>query len=109
KPMERPIMGDRVKELRKKRRLTQEQLAEKIGISLQYVSEIERGLSMPSMQVFLKLLEVLDASADYLLRDMVSCANPYGDKQIAARLERLSPKQRQALMAIIDAYMEYLD
>ena len=107
--MERPIMGDRVKELRKKRRLTQEQLAEKIGISLQYVSEIERGLSMPSMQVFLKLLEVLDASADYLLRDMVSCANPYGDKQIAARLERLSPKQRQALMAIIDAYMEYLD
>ncbi|MBQ7356534.1 MAG: helix-turn-helix transcriptional regulator [Clostridia bacterium] len=107
--MERPIMGDRVKELRKKRRLTQEQLAEKIGVSLQYVSEIERGLSMPSMQVFLKLLEVLDASADYLLRDMVSCANPYGDKQIAARLERLSPKQRQALMAIIDAYMEYLD
>lgn len=107
--MERPIMGDRVKELRKKRRLTQEQLAEKIGVSLQYVSEIERGLSMPSMQVFLKLLEVLDASADYLLRDMVSCANPYGDKQIATRLERLSPKQRQALMAIIDAYMEYLD
>ena len=107
--MERPIMGDREKELRKKRRLTQEQLAEKIGVSLQYVSEIERGLSMPSMQVFLKLLEVLDASADYLLRDMGSCANPYGDKQIAARLERLSPKQRQALMAIIDAYMEYLD
>lgn len=107
--MERPIMGDRVKELRKKRRLTQEQLAEKIGVSLQYVSEIERGLSMPSMQVFLRLLEVLDASADYLLRDMVSSANPYGDKQIAARLERLSPKQRQALMAIIDAYMEYLD
>lgn len=107
--MERHIMGDRVKELRKKRRLTQEQLAEKIGVSLQYVSEIERGLSMPSMQVFLKLLEVLDASADYLLRDMVSCANPYGDKQIATRLERLSPKQRQALMAIIDAYMEYLD
>ena len=107
--MGKPIMGDRIKELRKKKRLTQEDLAEKIGVSFQYVSEIERGISMPSMQVFLKLLEVLDASADYLLRDTVSTSNPYGDKQIAARFERLSPKQRQALMAIIDAYIEYLD
>ena len=107
--MSKPIMGDRIKEIRKKRRLTQERLAEKVGVSLEHISEIERGLSTPSMPLFIRLLEVLDASADYLLRDMVSCANPYGDKQIAARLERLSPKQRQALMAIIDAYMEYLD
>ena len=107
--MEKPIMGDRVKELRKKKRLTQEQFAEKIGVSVQYVSEIERGISMPSMQVFVKILEVLDASADYLLRDMVSTGNLYGDKQIATKLERLAPNQRRTLMAIIDAYIENLD
>ena len=102
-------MGDRVKDLRKKKRLTQEQFAEKIGVSVQYVSEIERGISMPSMQVFVKILEVLDASADYLLRDMVSTGNLYGDKQIATKLERLAPNQRRTLMAIIDAYIENLD
>ena len=102
-------MGDRVKDLRKKKRLTQEQFAEKIGVSVQYVSEIERGISMPSMQVFVKILEVLDASADYLLRDMVSSGNLYGDKQIATKLERLAPNQRRTLMAIIDAYIENLD
>ena len=107
--MEKPIMGDRVKDLRKKKRLTQEQFAEKIGVSVQYVSEIERGISMPSMQVFVKILEVLDASADYLLRDMVSSGNLYGDKQIATKLERLAPNQRRTLMAIIDAYIENLD
>ena len=107
--MEKPIMGDRVKDLRKKKRLTQEQFAEKIGVSVQYVSEIERGISMPSMQVFIKILEVLDASADYLLRDMVSTGNLYGDKQIATKLERLAPNQRKTLMAIIDAYIENLD
>ena len=107
--MEKPIMGDRVKDLRKKKRLTQEQFAEKIGVSVQYVSEIERGISMPSMQVFVKILEVLDASADYLLRDMVSTGNLYGDKQIATKLERLAPNQRRTLMAIIDAYIENLD
>lgn len=107
--MNKLTMGDRIKEVRKKRRLTQEQLAEQVDVTVEYISQLERGLSTPSMQVFIKLLETLDASADYLLRDMVSTNNPYGDKQIAARLERLAPKQRQALMAIIDAYMEYLD
>ena len=102
-------MGDRIKETRRKHHWTQDQLAEKVDVSLEYISEIERGLKTPSMQVFIKLVEVLDVSADYLLRDTVSTRNLYGDKQIGARLERLTPKQRVALMALIDTYIEYLD
>lgn len=107
--MNKHTMGDRIKEARKKNRLTQEQLAERVDVSLEYISQIERGLKMPSMQLFIKLIEVLDASADYLLRDAVSTRNLYGDKQIAGKLERLSPKQRVALEALIDTYLTYLD
>ncbi|MBR7117530.1 MAG: helix-turn-helix transcriptional regulator [Clostridia bacterium] len=107
--MDKLTMGDRIREIRKKRGMTQEQLAEKIDVTLEYVSQIERGLKMPSMQVFVKLVEVLDVSADYLLRDSVSTRNLYGDKQLGARLERLTPKQRVALEALIDTYIEYLD
>ena len=102
-------MGDRIKETRKKQGLTQDQLAEKVDVSLEYISQIERGLKIPSMQVFIKLVEVLDVSADYLLRDTVSTRNLYGDKQIWRKLERLTPKQRVALEALIDTYLEYLD
>ena len=102
-------MGDRIKEIRKKRSFTQEQLAEKLDISVEYVSQIERGLKMPSMQMFIKLVEVLDVSADYLLRDIVSTHDMYGNKQIASKLEKLTPKQRVALEAIIDTYVEYID
>lgn len=102
-------MGDRIKETRKKKGLTQEQLAEKVDITLEYISQIERGLKMPNMQVFIKLVEVLDVSADYLLRDSVSTRNLYGDKQIGLKLERLTPKQRVALEALMDTYIEYLD
>lgn len=101
-------MGDRIKDTRKKRGLTQENLAEKLDISVEYVSQIERGMKMPSMQIFIKLIEILDVSADYLLRDTVSTRNLYGDKQIGSRLERLTPKQRVALEALIDTYIEYL-
>lgn len=107
--MDKLTMGDRIQETRKKRGFTQEQLAEKLDISVEYVSQIERGLKMPSMQLFIKLVEILDVSADYLLRDAVSTRNLYGDKQIGHRLERLTPKQRVALEALIDTYIEYLD
>ena len=107
--MDKLTMGDRIKEIRKKRSFTQEQLAEKLDISVEYVSQIERGLKMPSMQMFIKLVEVLDVSADYLLRDIVSTHDMYGNKQIASKLEKLTPKQRVALEAIIDTYIEYIN
>ena len=102
-------MGTRIREARKRLHLTQDNLAEKLDVSLTYISEIERGLKMPSIQLFIKLVEILDVSADYLLRDTVSTRNLYGDKQIGRKLERLTPRQRVALEALIDTYLEYLD
>ena len=107
--MDKLTMGDRIREARKKVGLTQDQLSEKLDVSLAYISEIERGLKMPSMQLFIKLVEILDVSADYLLRDAVSTRNLYGDKQLGRKMERLTPKQRVALDALIDTYIEYLD
>ena len=106
--MDKLTMGGRIKETRKKQGLTQEELAEKADVSVEYISEIERGLKIPNMQLFIKLIEILDVSADYLLRDTVSTRNLYGDKQIGNKLERLTPKQRVALEALIDTYIEYL-
>ena len=102
-------MGDRIREARKQQGLTQEQLAEKVDITLEYISQIERGLKTPSMQVFIKLVEVLDVSADYLLRDSVSTGKLFGDNAIGRKIERLSPKQRVALEALIDTFIQYLD
>lgn len=107
--MEKLTLGDRIKEVRKQQGFTQEQLAEQVDITLEYISQIERGLKVPSLQVFIKLVEALDVSADYLLRDTVSTRNLYGDKQLGSRLGRLTPKQRVALEALIDTYIEYLD
>ena len=52
--MDKITMGDRIRDVRKKRDLTQEQLAEKLDITISYVSEIERGLKLPSFPLFLK-------------------------------------------------------
>lgn len=107
--MDKITMGDRIRDVRKKRDLTQEQLAEKLDITISYLSEIERGLKLPSFPLFLKIVEVLDVSADYLIKDTYSAGAGYGDKFISRKLETLSPKQRIALEALIDTYIKYLD
>lgn len=107
--MDKLTMGDRIKEARRKQQLTQEQLAERLDISVEFVSQIERGLKLPSMQVFIKLIEALNVSADYLLRDSVSTGQLFGDHAIGRKIEKLAPKQRIALEALIDTYIQYLD
>ena len=107
--MNKLTMGDRIRETRKKQVLTQEQLAERLDVSVEFVGQIERGLKLPSMNVFIKLIEVLNVSADYLLRDSVSTGQLFGDNAIGRKIEKLKPKQRIALEALIDTYIQYLE
>ncbi len=107
--MDKLTMGDRIREARKNQGLTQDQLAERLDISVEFVGQIERGLKLPSMQVFIKILETLNVSADYLLRDSVSTGRLFGDNAIGSKIEGLTPKQRIALEALVETYIQYLD
>ena len=105
--MDKLTMGDRIREARKTKGLTQEQLAESLDVSVEFVGQIERGSRLPSMQVFIKFIEVLDVSADYLLRDSVSTGRLFGDNALGNKIEKLSRKERIALEALIDTYLQY--
>ncbi len=107
--MKKTGMGDRIREARKKLGMTQERLAESLDITPYYLGELERGNKTPSLELFINLVEMLNVSADYLLRDVVSIGNVYGDLSMARKLESLTPKQRVALEALIDTYIKYLD
>ena len=52
-------LGRRVQRLRKAAKLTQEQLAEKIGVSRAYAGYIEQGRNTPSLEVLEKIARVL--------------------------------------------------
>ena len=107
--MNKLTMGDRIREARKQQKLTQEQLAERLDVSVEFVGQIERGIKLPSITVLVRLIEALNVSADYLLRDSVSTGQLFGDNVIGRKIEKLNPKQRIALEALIDTYIQYLD
>ncbi len=54
------LFGKKLRELRRKRDITQEKLAELSGLSLQYIGEIERNRRNPSLTSMESLAEALD-------------------------------------------------
>ncbi len=61
-------MGLRIKEQRKKLRLTQEETAEKLEISVKHFSEVERGLTGLSIDNLIKLSNLFGISIDYIVK-----------------------------------------
>ncbi len=60
-------VGMRVRAVRLKRKLTQEQLAEAVGVGVTHISHIETGHTIPSLQVMVDIINALHCSADELL------------------------------------------
>ena len=63
------LISQRIKAARKAARLTQAELAEKIGISTNAVAKLETNVMNASLQTLLNIANVLDIDINYLLRD----------------------------------------
>ena len=74
------LIGKRIKDLRKERHMTQEKLAELIGISFQAVSKWENNIALPDITLVPKLAQIFGVSIDELFS--------YNQKEIRAEIER---------------------
>ena len=61
------MLGERIKYLRELRQLKQEQLAERVGVTKQTVSNWENGNMMPSVDTFLRIADFFHTTPDFLL------------------------------------------
>ena len=106
--MDRIEVGRKIREARLKKGFTQQMLAEAADIGEMYVSEIERGMKMPSLSLFVKIITALDISADYVLRDSLPTGKDFVYEEVAELLDGLTPKQRRSAIDILDAYVRSL-
>lgn len=59
--------GNRLKTLRIKKKLTQQQLADLLGLTKSVISAYENGLSYPAYDVLIKIARIFKVSTDFLL------------------------------------------
>lgn len=64
-------LGQRIREYRMKINMTQEALAEAVGISAVFISQIETGNRKPSLETVFKIATTLNVPMDYLMKDSV--------------------------------------
>ncbi len=66
-PAELKAIGSRISTRRKQLNYTQEQIAEKMDVSIQMVSNLERGNKAIKIENLLKISSILNVSTDYIL------------------------------------------
>ena len=96
-------MGRRVCERRQELRMTQEQVAEQMDVSLQMISNLELGKKAIRPENLLKLCKVLQTSADYLLSGQRSELEA---SAFTGKFLRLSGEHQRIIGELIDSLIE---
>jgi transcriptional regulator with XRE-family HTH domain len=94
------LIGKRIKEARQAKRLSQEALSEKIGMSAKYLSSVERGKENPTLDTLIKLADALEVEASELFNYQHE-RSPEELRQLVSRLMDEGQDEKLRLMAKI--------
>jgi transcriptional regulator with XRE-family HTH domain len=91
-------LGDRIKDKRKAKKLTQEKLAQRLNISASYLSQIEKGTRNPIYVLLREIGAVLDTPVEYLVGGKISGVEDPSSRMITSSVRFLNEKQRGQLL-----------
>ena len=94
--MDGNIIGNKIKELRIAKNVTQEELASRVNVAKATISAYENGSRLPSYTVLVKLSRIFHVSTDNLLGI---------DSRYSLDVTGLTPHQRSTIQEIITAYV----
>ena len=94
-------IGDRIREARKKKRLSQSQLSELLDISPSHMSDIENGKTNIGLDIFMHLTEILQVSADWLLQTDIPPVNTLLNNEAYNIFADCTSSEAQILLRII--------
>lgn len=92
------VLGKRIKQLRKKRNLSQADLAGQINRATTYISYIESGQRCMSLETFVEVANALYVSADELLKDNLENTIVVSNHEFATLLADSSILERKAML-----------
>ena len=102
------LVGNKIKEKRKKLGLTQENLAELCDLSVSYIAHIERGTKSLSLETAVKISNVLSVSLDYLLLDEIQ-DHERVFSALESEVNALSPAKRETFFKFSRLILKNID
>lgn len=80
-------IGKRIRNVRLSKGLKQDKLAEMVDVGTTHISHIETGNTIPSMKLFIAIVNALEVSSDFLLCDNMKIAKEIFEHQIAQEID----------------------
>ena len=105
-------LGERIRKRRQEMKLSQESFAEKAGISVNTVSRIEGGQTAMSVEIFRKMIEILEIDANVLLgKEGGGTEKLESIQEVLYRIQKMERKEQKIIMqtidSLIDSFNEY--
>lgn len=101
------LIGTRIKEKRKEAGKTQEQLAEKLSVTVGYVSQLERGITKISLETLSNISAALHCDMEYFVSGATRENKEYLNDELYYKTQLLNKNQRQMLIEMIDIIKKY--
>ena len=93
--------GMRIKYYRNQKRLSQEQFAEALGVSREYIARIESGNKVPSLDLFVAIANTLEVSSDRLLADSLVALRSEDEKEYYEILSDCTADERTMILRML--------
>lgn len=100
------IIGSRIKQARLAKNYTQEDLAEKLDISVAFLSRVERGNSHINLKRLNQICNLLDVTESYMLEGTSNNSKDYLDKEFAELLKKCSPEKQRMIYNVAKTIAE---
>lgn len=99
-------IGKKLQELRKRKNITQESLAEKIGLTSGHISAIERGVNAPSLDTLIMYMNAVECSADDLFSGVLENGYKTRSSFVAEKLEKLPAAERTKILNVLEVMLQ---
>lgn len=100
-------IGRNIRKFRIEKKMRQEDLAERAGLSEKYVGMVERGEKTPSLETFIHILNALGVSADMVLTDVTNAGYTVKSSLLTEKLEQLSVEDRARIFDVVDVLLRH--
>ena len=101
------LIGQRIKRVRKDKRMTQEQLAEKLSVTVGYVSQIERGVTKINLDILAQIASILNYDIGCFVSGASVNHASYLQDELNNKYLLLNQMQRQMINDIITLFLKY--
>ena len=102
-------IGQRIRKIRKARRLSQEQLAEQVGISVTHMSHIETANTKLSLPVLAELAAALDVQIDALVYEQPRNSVTVAMQDVSEVMERCTAKEAHMIADTVKAMKQAME